>query len=70
MRRRSPVELRPAILLAIAGMVVLALAPSAAALDARYHTKEETHAEILALAASYPSIVKVDTRTGEYLGRV
>ena len=61
MRLAHPAALRPAILFVIAGLVVLASAPTALALDERYHTKEEVHAEILALAASYPSIVRVDT---------
>lgn len=50
---------RAAILMAAAGLLVLA--PSAHALDERYHTYDEVHTEILALAASYPSIVRVDT---------
>jgi carboxypeptidase T len=61
MRSARTAALRPAIALAIVSLVVLAAAPTASALDARYHNYDETHAEILALAASYPSIVKVDT---------
>ena len=61
MRPASQAALRPAILFVIAALVVLASAPTASALDERYHTKEEVHAEILALAASYPAIVRVDT---------
>jgi len=61
MSPRGPAALRPAIVIMIAGLVVLAFTPTALALDERYHTKEEVHAEILALAASYPGIVRVDT---------
>jgi hypothetical protein len=56
----SPLK-RPPIALAAVGLVVLLLASAASALDERYHTCAETHAEILALAAGYPSIVRVDT---------
>ena len=61
MRPRSPAALLPAIAIMIAGLVVLTSAPAALALDARYHTRDEVHTEILALAASYPGIVRVDT---------
>jgi len=61
MRPARPAALRPAIALAIVAMAVLATAPTASALDERYHNYDEVHTEILALAASYPSIVKVDT---------
>jgi len=61
MRLAHPAALRLAIALAIVALAVLAAAPTASALDERYHTKEEVHAEILALQASYPAIVRVDT---------
>jgi len=61
MRLATRAALRPAILFVIAGLVVLASAPTATALDPRYHNCDEVHAEILALAAAYPSIVRVDT---------
>lgn len=41
--------------------LTIALAQGASALDERYHTRDEVHAEILALQSSYPAIVLVDT---------
>jgi hypothetical protein len=61
MRLTRTAALRPAIALAVVVLAVLAFAPTSWALDARYHNYDEVHTEILALAAAYPSIVKVDT---------
>mgnify|MGYP001034222882 CR=1 FL=1 len=42
-------------------VALVAVAPTASALDARYHTRADVHDEILALQSAYPSIVSVDT---------
>ncbi len=47
--------------LSIAVVMVFSLVGTALALDERYHTFEETRAELLAVAASYPEIVLLDT---------
>lgn len=56
---RVPVMGTPGLILGVA--VAALVATTAGAVDERYHTREEVHSEILALAATYPGIVKVDT---------
>jgi len=58
---RNPARLRAVRPTALAACLLLAAATSVSALPARYHTYEETRAELVAAAASYPAITYLDT---------
>ncbi|MFH1502169.1 MAG: M14 family zinc carboxypeptidase [Candidatus Eisenbacteria bacterium] len=55
------VSTAPCVVAAAAVLAVLLAASVTQAIPERYHTHDEVHTEIVALAASYPGIVRVDT---------